>query len=158
MRVAPFGDPWINAHLRLPTAYRSLSRPSSAPSAKASALRPSSLDHAAKPFHDLFCFAAHLSCFSQSHFMISSLMNSRPSLRTVRRSFPAAFRFVTIKITPLMSFPILRCSTSFDVLLQVFSYMRFSRCAALRLPGHLFKSSGGHLLCHTVSSAVPSAA
>ena len=54
MRVAPFGDPWINAHLRLPTAYRSLSRPSSAPSAKASALRPSSLDHAAKPFHDLF--------------------------------------------------------------------------------------------------------
>ena len=76
MRVAPFGDPWINAHLRLPTAYRSLSRPSSAPSAKASALRPSSLDHAAKPFHDLFCFAAHLSCFSQSHFMISSLMNS----------------------------------------------------------------------------------
>ena len=109
-------------------------------------------------FMTFFCFAAHLSCFSQSHFMISSLMNSRPSLRTVRRSLPAAFRFVTIKITPLMSFPILRCSTSFDVLLQVFSYMRFSRCAALRLPGHLFKSSGGHLLCHTVSSAVPSAA
>ena len=41
---------------------------------------------------------------------------------------------------------------------KFFSYMRFSRCAALRLPGHLFKSSGGHLLCHTVSSAVPSAA
>ena len=45
MRVAPFGNLRIEAHLRLPAAYRSLSRPSSAPSAKASALRPSSLDH-----------------------------------------------------------------------------------------------------------------
>ena len=35
MQVSPFGNPWINAHLQLPTAYRSLSRPSSAPSAKA---------------------------------------------------------------------------------------------------------------------------
>ena len=33
-----------NAYLRLPTAYRSLSRLSSAPSAKAFALRPFSLD------------------------------------------------------------------------------------------------------------------
>ena len=28
-RVAPFGNPWINAYLQLTTAYRSLSRPSS---------------------------------------------------------------------------------------------------------------------------------
>ena len=35
MRVSPFGNPRINAHLQLPAAYRSLSRPSSAPSAKA---------------------------------------------------------------------------------------------------------------------------
>ncbi len=34
-RIAPFGHPRINAHLRLPVAFRSLSRPSSAPSAKA---------------------------------------------------------------------------------------------------------------------------
>ena len=39
-RIAPFGNPRINAYLRLPVAYRSLSRPSSAPSAKAFALRP----------------------------------------------------------------------------------------------------------------------
>ena len=35
---------WINAYLRLPTAYRSLSRPSSAISALASTLRSCSLD------------------------------------------------------------------------------------------------------------------
>ena len=33
--IAPFGNLRIDAHLRLPVAYRSLSRPSSAPSAKA---------------------------------------------------------------------------------------------------------------------------
>ena len=37
-------NPRINAYLQLPAAYRSLSRLSSAPSAKAFALRPSSLD------------------------------------------------------------------------------------------------------------------
>ena len=35
-RVAPFGNPWFGACLRLPMAYRSLPRPSSAPDAKAS--------------------------------------------------------------------------------------------------------------------------
>ena len=44
MQVAPFGDPRISGYLLLPAAYRSLSRPSSAPSAKASALRSSSFD------------------------------------------------------------------------------------------------------------------
>ena len=42
--VAPFGDPWINAYLQLPTAYRSLSRPSSAPDAKAFTLCSFSLE------------------------------------------------------------------------------------------------------------------
>ena len=39
-RVVPFGNPRIKGYLHLPEAYRSLSRPSSAPSAKASALHP----------------------------------------------------------------------------------------------------------------------
>ena len=39
-RIAPFGYPRLNAYLRLPVAFRSLSRPSSAPSAKAFPLRP----------------------------------------------------------------------------------------------------------------------
>ena len=43
-RVSPFGDPWIVAYLRLTTAFRSLSRPSSAISALASTLRSYSLD------------------------------------------------------------------------------------------------------------------
>ena len=43
-RVAPFGNPRINGYLLLPAAYRSLSRPSSAPDAKAFSLRPFQLD------------------------------------------------------------------------------------------------------------------
>ena len=43
-RVSPFGHPWITARVRLPMAFRSLPRPSSAPSAKASALRLSLLN------------------------------------------------------------------------------------------------------------------
>ena len=39
--VAPFGHPRINTYLQLPAAFRSLSRPSSSPGAKAFALRPS---------------------------------------------------------------------------------------------------------------------
>ena len=39
-RVSPFRNPWINGYLLLPKAYRSLSRLSSAPSAKAFPLRP----------------------------------------------------------------------------------------------------------------------
>ena len=39
-RVVPFGNLWIKGYLHLPRAYRSLSRPSSPPRAKASAMRP----------------------------------------------------------------------------------------------------------------------
>ena len=40
MWIAPFGNLRIKVSLQLPAAYRSLPRPSSAPSAKAFALRP----------------------------------------------------------------------------------------------------------------------
>ena len=43
--VSPFRNLRIKGYLLLPEAYRSLSRLSSAPSAKAFALRPCSLDH-----------------------------------------------------------------------------------------------------------------
>ena len=43
-RVSPFGDPRIKAYVQLPVAYRSLSRPSSAPDAKAFPLRSYQLD------------------------------------------------------------------------------------------------------------------
>ena len=44
MWVAPFGNLRVDGYLHLTAAYRSLSRPSSAPSAKASALCSFSLD------------------------------------------------------------------------------------------------------------------
>ena len=44
MGVSTFGNPRINAYLQLPAAYRSLSRPSSAPDAKAFTLRSYSLE------------------------------------------------------------------------------------------------------------------
>ena len=43
-RVSPFGNPRFVAYLQLPEAYRSLSRPSSAPDAKAFPLRSFQLD------------------------------------------------------------------------------------------------------------------
>ena len=42
--VSPFGNPRIDGYLLLPVAYRSLSRPSSAPDAKAFPLRSFQLD------------------------------------------------------------------------------------------------------------------
>ena len=42
--VPPFGNPRIDGYLLLPEAYRSLSRPSSAPNAKAFPLRSFQLD------------------------------------------------------------------------------------------------------------------
>ena len=44
MGVSPFGNPRIEAYLQLPVAYRSLSRPSSAPDAKAFTLCSFSLE------------------------------------------------------------------------------------------------------------------
>ena len=51
--VVPFGNPRIKGYLHLPQAYRSLSRPSSPPRAKASTRRPNFLS----PF-TLHCIAA----------------------------------------------------------------------------------------------------
>ena len=47
--VVPFGNPWINGYLLLPKAYRSLSRPSSPPRAKASTRRPNFLSPTSFP-------------------------------------------------------------------------------------------------------------
>ena len=55
-RVSPFGNLRINAYLQLPAAYRSLSRPSSALSAKAFPLRSLQLD--------LFCRWLSLHAFA----------------------------------------------------------------------------------------------
>ena len=54
--VPPFGYPWITAYLRLPKAFRSLSRPSSAIGAMASTLRSYSLDPHMKLVERFTCF------------------------------------------------------------------------------------------------------
>ena len=48
--VSPFGNPRIEAYLQLPAAYRSLSRPSSAPDAKAFTLCSCSLELLVRSF------------------------------------------------------------------------------------------------------------
>ena len=58
-RVSPFRDLRIKGYLLLPEAYRSLSRLSSALSAKASTLRPYQLD-LIKNFVLVRCIALHL--------------------------------------------------------------------------------------------------
>ena len=72
-RIAPFGYLWINACLRLPIAYRSLLRPSSAPSAKAFTLCPSSLDLLL--VFSNFCFA----------FLLASVLMYSCTLRSSLR-------------------------------------------------------------------------
>ena len=120
MRVSPFGHPRIAGYVRLPAAFRSLSRPSSASSAWAFALRPFSLD--------LTLLFSCLQPFSR--------------LQTV---FPRSSIF--------------RC-LFFSYLLLALLYMRFSRCVEV-FPAspraYFLFYSGGHLSCHTVSSAVLSA-
>ena len=73
-RVSPFRDPWIEGYLHLPMAYRSLSRLSSARSAKASTLRSLQLDqmlfsklrHIALCHLAGFCFFILYRCYSIS--------------------------------------------------------------------------------------------
>ena len=50
MGVSTFGNPRIEAYLQLPAAYRSLSRPSSAPDAKAFTLCSCSLELLVRSF------------------------------------------------------------------------------------------------------------
>ena len=49
--VVPFGNPRVKDYLHLTGAYRSLSRPSSPPRAKASAMRPSLLSFRRSRYH-----------------------------------------------------------------------------------------------------------
>ena len=59
--VSSFRNLRINAYLQLPEAYRSLSRLSSAPSAKAFALRPCSLDHSNYSLSRMACISSWFS-------------------------------------------------------------------------------------------------
>ena len=72
-RVVPFGNPRIKGHLHLPAAYRSLSRPSSPPRAKASAMRPCLLSSSRSHTYFHMCGMTYTSCclaFSGNWFIL----------------------------------------------------------------------------------------
>ena len=84
-RVSPFGNLRIDAYVPLPEAYRSLSRPSSAPDAKAFPLRSDLLD------------LLHHSCFSNYagiHFGSLEIVIVLPFFRKV--STILVFRFASL--------------------------------------------------------------
>ena len=80
MEVSLFGDPRIEAYLQLPAAYRSLSRPSSAPCAKAFTLCSCSLELS------LLSSSLLLNCLSFIKQIMISVINS-----SVKRFYPFAF-------------------------------------------------------------------
>ena len=83
MRIAPFGNLRINLCLLIPAAYRSLPRPSSAPSAKAFPLRSFLLD--------LLCESCLLLLFPQLEVrlnLISELFS--PGIRLLLKRTPAS--------------------------------------------------------------------
>ena len=80
MWVPPFRDPWITGYLLLPTAFRSLSRLSSAPSARASSLCSFPLNlllswlHSVAASPAVFPFTGRTAvCFSVSLFLFLSV-------------------------------------------------------------------------------------
>ncbi len=83
-RVPPFGYPRINAHLQLPAAFRSLSRPSSAISALASTLRSYSLDLAST-------VSAFLRLLRRVHNLLISFVSSLCSFQGARGLCPLPF-------------------------------------------------------------------
>ena len=81
-RVPPFGYLRLTGYVRLTAAFRSLSRPSSAPGAKASSLRSSSLDPTS-PLHSLQRTGEE---FRQC-FRISSILPSHCLVQLTRCTF-----------------------------------------------------------------------
>ena len=70
IRVSPFGNPRIEGYLHLPAAYRSLSRPSSAPDAKAFPLCSSSLELLLCVLSDTPSVLFSLNCCSRSQLLL----------------------------------------------------------------------------------------
>ena len=106
-RVSPFGHLRITGYLLLPAAFRSLSRPSSALSAKASTLRSFLFD---LPVLIAFKTGGSLAFLHSIVF-------------TIEWAVVCLIRYLLLKITPRMSFPISKRLTFFGL----FSYMQFSR-------------------------------
>ena len=98
--VPPFGYPRINAYLQLPEAFRSLSRPSSAPDAKASPLRPSSLDLSSRKSPSGSVWFSSLRELCKLHFLyllrylLPDLTNASTSIKSLSVALLACFSVV----------------------------------------------------------------
>ena len=112
-RVSPFGNPRIEAYVQLPVAYRSLSRPSSAPDAKAFPLRSFQLDHA------FFSCSRYYfeSCRFQQNLFFAKLFFTLNNFKVFH------FRFC-LSVFDDLSSPTALCCLAFFLLFSV----QFSRC------------------------------
>ena len=90
--VSSFRDLRINAYLQLPEAYRSLSRLSSAPSAKAFALRPCSLDHSNYSLSRMACISSWF-FFCQRRLLLPFLLKLQYFLKELTIIFVSQLLF-----------------------------------------------------------------
>ena len=88
-RIAPFGHPRIKARLQLPEAFRSLPRPSSAPSAKAFTLCSCSLDHYAILWFSFSAIVVSLPNISISKTILLIAVAFIVQFSMCRRAIPA---------------------------------------------------------------------
>ena len=154
MRVSPFRHPRITGYLLLPAAFRSLSRLSSALSAKASTLRSSSLN----------LFRSFLL------FLEFSFFPSAPSVALPGRLFLVLLRpsglpvlLAFLDVSSFLQYSVFKVQRNGFLTFQWRlrdSNSRPPACKAGALPAELspLMGSGSRLLSRTVSSAVPSAA
>ena len=96
-RVSPFGRPWINACLRLPVAFRSLPRPSSAISAMASTLCSCSLNLVQMP-----CRTA----FKQRYFTVYLVPSCSVQLSRYALAIPENDIVKNVQSDPSVSLPL----------------------------------------------------
>ena len=135
MWVSPFGDPRINAHVQLPAAFRSLSRPSSAPSARASTLCS-------------FCLTASqmVSVPSAAFFFGSHIKKFSVILNFLMSSYPSSYLFRMMRFFSRYSvFMVLRiCSHIPD------RSRRLCPCSFRSLADLFRRMTGSHLLSHSL--------
>ena len=122
-RIPPFGHPRVNGYLLLTAAYRSLSRPSSAPSAKASALCSSWLDQSsAQSALTGSCFLLKLINSSENFWFSRYKLNSK----LYRHFWLTLNQFKRLRLLNSISFSLLTC------LYSIWYYIQFSRYISLR--------------------------
>ena len=129
--VSPFGNLRISAHLQLPEAYRSLSRPSSAPDAKAFPLRSFTLDLFGQTFQSWSNFLVLLKFeLCRLHVWISFTLSNKivilPKLLVTFRNYSLNF------LTVAFSSHTFRCETIIASF-SVFSFQDTILCKAFAL-------------------------